>query len=471
LTAHYPKVTVLSPTPMVEQNATGIMLRSLFRDWPKDYLSQIYLPAVARFEPDLEFCRTTRMIDLWGRTHRFADALDLSSNVDDVSIIDRSKNPAPQRGHRLAHSLKRFRTIHNALRTSQEVWCANSWIGSTLRRQLKELQPDIVYVVVGNYCLTKITYLACSQLNVPVFFHVVDDYATSPYDNMISRYFLQATSERWFRRMVKYASGVAAICSGMADEFGIRYGKDWTWYTTLIDANAYDQSQRESDGVVRIVYAGNLRLGRWKALKQLTTSLESLEKQGIKTQFSIYAPSEELESYRAALETGSITALYKWVPLKELPRIFHGADILVHAESFDPAMKAITKYSLSTKISQYLMAGRCVLAFGPEELASIRLISTTGAGVTIHETNQERLTATLATFLTDDPKWRVCGQNGHRWARENVEQEHQQRILRTDLVRAILSHEARFKRTSHQIPQPHIFKSQHRKSTRVNVET
>ena len=253
--------------------------------------------------------------------------------------------------------------------------------------------------------------------------------------------------------------------------FGIRYGKDWTWYTTLIDANAYDQSQRESDGVVRIVYAGNLRLGRWKALKQLTTSLESLEKQGIKTQFSIYAPSEELESYRAALETGSITALYKWVPLKELPRIFHGADILVHAESFDPAMKAITKYSLSTKISQYLMAGRCVLAFGPEELASIRLISTTGAGVTIHETNQERLTATLATFLTDDSKWRVCGQNGHRWARENVEQEHQQRILRTDLVRAILSHEARFKRTSHQIPQPHIFKSQHRKSTRVNVET
>ena len=51
------------------------------------------------------------------------------------------------------------------------------------------------------------------------------------------------------------------------------------------------------------------------------------------------------------------------------------ADILLHVESFDKKAIASTKYSFSTKIPEYLSAGKCVFAVGPSNVASIKYLS------------------------------------------------------------------------------------------------
>ena len=453
---------------MVQQNATGIMLQSLFRNWPKSHLSQIFFPAVAKFQPDLKFCGQTRMIDFCGRAHRFTDISDTGYPIRHNPETIQPMASRQQRSHRLAQALKRFRPVHNALRTGQEIWYANSWIGSVLQRQLRELNPEIVYTVAGNYCLTKISLSACRRLGFPMYFHTVDDFVTSLYSSMASGKYLQATSERWFRQMVDYASGLAAISSEMAVEFNTRYGKTWNWYTTLIDSNAYDPTPRNADGVIRLVYAGHLRIGRWATLKQLSMALESLHHRGIRTQLSIYAPPEELDVYGWQLKKGPNTKLRKWVPLNELPAIFHDADILVHAESFDPSVRELIKYSLSTKISQYMMASRCILAFGPESLSSIRLINETNAGFTVHDKNQELLATTLSGIFSRD-NWRDCGQNGRRWALKNVEQQYCQKMFRKDLVRAIGVHKQRVNRSPQAILEPQSLQKQERQSCCCNT--
>ena len=59
----------------------------------------------------------------------------------------------------------------------------------------------------------------------------------------------------------------------------------------------------------------------------------------------------------------------------EIADIYADADILLHVESFDKKSIASTKYSFSTKIPEYLSAGKCVLAVGPSEVASLGYLS------------------------------------------------------------------------------------------------
>ena len=56
---------------------------------------------------------------------------------------------------------------------------------------------------------------------------------------------------------------------------------------------------------------------------------------------------------------------------EEYLSLLQSADIAVHVESFDEKMIRRTWVSISTKIADYLGAGKCILAIGPEEIASI----------------------------------------------------------------------------------------------------
>jgi hypothetical protein len=47
------------------------------------------------------------------------------------------------------------------------------------------------------------------------------------------------------------------------------------------------------------------------------------------------------------------------------------SNVVVHVESFSPDMIRRTRLSISTKIADYLGAGKCILAIGDSELASI----------------------------------------------------------------------------------------------------
>ena len=82
----------------------------------------------------------------------------------------------------------------------------------------------------------------------------------------------------------------------------------------------------------------------------------------------------------------------------QVAEIYAGADILLHVESFDSNAIASTKYSFSTKIPEYLSAGKCVLAVGPAEVASIRYLS--DFACVIHD--DTHLTSALKKVILDD---------------------------------------------------------------------
>jgi len=404
---------------MRDDIANGIFMRSLFADWPKDRLSQVYFPVAASYPPDQAFCHDTRRIGTSGRVRRYGPAQPMSTLSAPPSLAARMRPPLM---NQIRIQLLARPGVYRWFKVAQEFWYANSWIGKSLENQLRDLRPDVVFALFGNYCLTKITLQACERLNIPFFAQITDDFCESLYAELPFKNSLQWAAKRWTRRAVAKAGGCAGIGPAMAEEYVRRYGNEWSWYTTLVDGHDYRPEPHRRSGPLQLVFTGNLGLGRWKTLKQIGLALEALRrKEEIDARLIIHTSAEQSDVHGRDVVVPDITELRGWVSPDQLPKIYHEADLLVHVESFDPAMIELTKFSVSTKISQYMMAGRCILAVGPEQLGSIRFVRDAEAGYCLGEAELSAPTEPLQRLLRDAERRRLLGANGRRWALEQVD--------------------------------------------------
>jgi hypothetical protein len=310
-----------------------------------------------------------------------------------------------------------------------------------LAKELAELRPEVVYGYVGNYPLTRSVVSACRTLGLPLYLHVTDDFASSLYRGRPLASKLVPASERWFRRAVQQADGLAAISPFMAREFSGRYGGDWTWFTTLVDAAVHDPTPPPPHEKIRLVYAGGLGLERWRALSALGHILARRNGSGeIRTELSIYCPSEEAARQRGALEEAAGVEVRGWVSPEHLPDILHGADLLLHVESSDPALVEYTRLSFSTKLSQYLMAGRCIVGLGPARVESLSFLNRIGAGVHLDPADCLEEREELEQVLTQEEARLRKGRAGRKWAEDQLEVRAGRDRFLAELLDAIRRH-------------------------------
>ena len=167
----------------------------------------------------------------------------------------------------------------------------------------------------------------------------------------------------------------------------------------------------------------------------LAIALKSLAAaSGLQIQLAIYAPESQLQAHRAELNIPPIVELRGWKRPEELPALYHKSDILVHVESFDPAITEYTRLSFSTKLSQYMMAGRCILAVGPKEAGSLRMLERAGGGVIINEADPAAIAAAVAPLISHRGRLSLLGRCGRQWAQEWCERASAHQRFREQLV-------------------------------------
>ena len=435
---YFPRVAIVSCNPMRKDISNGIMMRSLFSSWPQDRLTQIYFPVGAEYPPEFDVCVDYRRISSLGLVHRpqiphkhRSNTLDIRNNQEDCKSRLRYK---------MLVALKKRNHVFTVSKLFKEMWYAHSWIGHSLRNELTDCKPDIVYALIGNYSLAKNTCLACRRLGIPLFMHVTDDYVSSLYRSMPLGKHLAFESEKWFGRCIEYSTGRAAISPAMAMEYEARYSKPWHTFTTATSPENYNPLPRSSDGILRFVYAGNLGLNRWRQLRALALALDELSTQsGQKLKLDVYSAQEQISAYRSALEVSPLVNLQGWCPSNKLPQVFHEADVLVHVESFDEQVASLTRLSLSTKLYQYMMAGRCLMGFGPESLASMQFIKQSKAGFVVSTNKTSALVDAIRENCLDDHARSIFGLQARAWAERWGDCNKERERFRQALVEALQS--------------------------------
>lgn len=301
-----------------------------------------------------------------------------------------------------------------------------------LKSWLCEFQPQAIYSMLGSYHIMRLCLDVSKEFGIALVPHFTDDWLSTIYRKCLCGTFLRKLVMRSLRELLDRAPIRFVISDAMGGEYARRYGGQYHTLLNCVDPERFGLSpQPVTNAPVRLLYLGGLHLDRWRSLRMLGAVLERLGTEGVHCELHIYTLPADVDSLAPVLDRPPWIRVVGWIPNDQVPELISKADILVHAEGFDKDVREYTKLSISTKIPEYLMSGRCVLGFGPSEVASMRYLKDSGGAVIVGRDDPDLLYSRVSELVRDGELRQCLGRAARAFALEHHTGMHQRtRFLR-----------------------------------------
>lgn len=276
------------------------------------------------------------------------------------------------------------------------MWRFSSWKNSDLLDWVKEVEPDVVFLAAGDggFSYRIADYLA-KYLNKPLVVVCMDDFFVN---NRNKRELLGAIRQKLFMRTVKRtmskAAAVFTICESMNRVYSQMFGVPCY---TLHTAAARKVLEYSADAN-QISYIGSVGCGRYKSLLEMGKALFTMQSGGTPRCIDVYTGSYQPE-YIEPLKNAPGIRFHGSISPDEVMNVMSNSMAVIHTESFEQELMDMVRFSVSTKIAESLMYGPCLIAYGPEGIASIDYLKENKAAYVI--TRPEDLESGLTKILTN----------------------------------------------------------------------
>jgi glycosyltransferase involved in cell wall biosynthesis len=230
---------------------------------------------------------------------------------------------------------------------------------------------------------------------------------------------------------------LCCISDSMAREYEARYSTPTATFMRCVPTHAgAGLPPVQADGALRLMYVGGLHLQRGRILEMVGEAVTRLRQEGIAAVLTIYAPANDARAWKARLDRPGIVEVAGTLAAQSVPAMLATAHVLVHVESFDEETVRFTRLSLSTKLPEYLSAGRAILAIGPRGLSSIEYIRDSGSGLVVETETPEAVMAAVRRLASDNRSVRLLGDAARRTARARHDSRQQRDQFRAVLTQA-----------------------------------
>jgi glycosyltransferase involved in cell wall biosynthesis len=119
-------------------------------------------------------------------------------------------------------------------------------------------------------------------------------------------------------------------------------------------------------------------------------------------QMHIHAPADHLAAYRERLATSPAVALLpQFASWDDYYRAIVAADVLLLPVNFDPVTAQYVKYSMPTKVPEYMLSGTPVLVYGPAGVAQVEYARREGWGSVVSTRGTAPLIEGIRELLGD----------------------------------------------------------------------
>lgn len=258
-----------------------------------------------------------------------------------------------------------------------------------------DFKPDIIYTLAENISTLRVTLKIAKKCKVPIIVHIMDDiestiYTSSKTISSFRRMYLHLLNETY-----KYVPFGIAISKKMADEYQMRHGK--IFITAMNCIESLPKRPYEDHPILDLVFSGGLHGGRAYSLLEIGKLIQNNPILKGKMHLVIYTSRGDIEKYGAIFD--GIAELNEYVPREEYFENLYTADVLLHVESFEENEINYFKYSMSTKIPEYLSVGRPVFCYGPMDICTVEFLKNSGAGLVA--SSHEELEKCLLKLVND----------------------------------------------------------------------
>ncbi len=407
-----PKVLAISLSTW--RKDSGIHTQTdLFKFWDPERLAQIYTKSDL---PNTPVCNRFFQISENAVIHSVLNRKPVGKRVENGGDADSRAVQQEQKLYAKAHKKKSwFFTLVREL-----VWDLGCWKTKELERFVQDFDADVYFVPIYPVVyMGKIQLYLLKKFPKPYVCYLADD----NYSYMVCGKNLFAYIHRFFlRRVVKK---LAVNCNEMftitrteAEDTDNQFGTHSVVLTKGIDYTNLKFEEKIPVNPIRMVYTGNLLIGRASSLVAISKALKEINKDGPVAKLDIYSPTvldDETMKYLNSNGCHYCSA----VPKDEVKDIQKNADVVVFVESLEPKHRYAARLSFSTKLTDYFASGKCIFAIGDEHIAPIEYLAENDAAVIA--TDYKHIEQQLRLLLNSPDKIVEYGRKAFECGRRNHE--------------------------------------------------
>ncbi len=279
------------------------------------------------------------------------------------------------------------------------LWATKKWKNEKLLKWIDDFNPDVIFFASGDYVFPyKIAMEIAKIRNIPIITYICDDYYFLRRKSVSPLYYINRV---WYKKTLKKLflqhKKVVSICDKISVDYAKELGVEANTIMTSSTLSAFvDKEEGEN---IKISFLGNMGYDRHIALREIGQALKEVSDG--KAFLDIYSTETRPEIIKDLTRENGIN-FCGGISYDEVIKVMKNSDILVHCESMDGLNREKVKYSVSTKIADTLSCGRCLLAYGPEDVASIEYLIDNDCACVV--TKKEDLKKALKLLISDFSK-------------------------------------------------------------------
>lgn len=424
------RILIISRSPWRLDNSFGNTYSSIFRGMKDIEIANIYLAdGVPEYEENVKaYYQVSERELVEGFKHPFS-----LKKVGKVAYAENSSDSHENGKDAKYMSLGKARRWPLMFIVRDFIWKFGKIDYVGMYKFVEDFNPDIIFLpyYYATYVFRVALHLQ-KKFNLPMTGEAcLDIYSLKQlsFDPLfwINRFNIR----RWIRKAARHSASLYLISEKMRRDFQ-KYLK--LPCKILYKIPDFSRMQNEYENMhipVRFLFTGNIGANRWKSLSMLADALQ-------RNRFGhldIYTATPLTNKMIRRLNIDGYSEVHAPVAQDEVRRLQNESDVLVHAESFDLANRLLVRYSISTKIMDYLCVGRTILGIGPSDIASIEYLSDND--VAMIATNIDELNRIISLLKESPDIIKKYSGKGVCFARSQMNAADMKAALRADMQEII----------------------------------
>ena len=359
-----PRLLVVAITPWRDEGMVHA-LRDILSCWDASKLALIYtksgLPYTTVASRFFQISENEVLKNLLKPWHK------IGQEVKNTQFVDKSLTAEEDQRYAKAH--KNPSAIMPLLR--EFVWLLGHWRSKALKHFLKDFDLELLFIpIYPTVYMGWVQRFIIRYTGKPFVCYLGDD----NYSYNSCRGVLSYLHRFWLRKNVRWlsmhCSQMYVVVDKVKEETDRIFGTNSKILAPSIDFSSKPFSQHPINNPIKFVYTGKLVYGRDKTIALVADAINDLNRDGLKAEFDIYSGDEPVDSIMERLNRGA--SRHKGlISRSEVEKVQKEADVVVFAEALDGKAANVARLSFSTKTTDYLANGKCILAVGKDHIAPI----------------------------------------------------------------------------------------------------
>jgi glycosyltransferase involved in cell wall biosynthesis len=417
----------------------GITLTNLFNGWDRDKI------AVATGQTDFvdaticeHYYHFGSLEDYWvfpfsliPRHAKMSQAITVSADTSPTpASISVSKDPEETWLRERFYGVVHFLGVEDLLRRLQ--------LSPQFLKWVADFKPQVIYTLLGSLNPIRLVTQLADVTNAAVAIHMMDDWPSAIYQQGLFSPCMRWRMNAEFRALLEQASVLMGISPKMCRAFESRYRKPFLPFHNPIEPEPWRQVAKKdwlAGTPFRLVYAGRVGCANQVSLYDVCEAVAELNAAGRAVQLDLYIPEHSTEVARALGRPGCVF-VNPPVPHQDIPALLTHADGLVLPLDFGLDSIRFARYSMPTKVTEYMISGVPVLVYAPADMAVVGYAGGEKWGYVVSERNKDALYQAMIRLMDDQTLREQLGRRAQALALQNHDAAHVREAFRQTLAEA-----------------------------------